>query len=107
MRSALALAVFAALAAVQPALAQGSGFTAEQRGAAFDAAAANHDGKLSRAEFATTPRGHAPNDFEANWKASDKDGDGFVSRKEFIEPMTGELPNAPGDGAQRTPEHPS
>jgi len=83
--------------------AQGSGFSAEQRAAAFDAADANHDGKLTRDEFKNTPRGRAPNDPDANWKASDKDGDGYVSRKEFIEPMTGESLTAPGAAAQPAP----
>jgi hypothetical protein len=84
------------------ALAQGSGFTAQQRAAAFDAADVNHDGKLSRDEFKNTPRGRAPNDPDANWKASDKDGDGYVSRKEFIEPMTGESLDAPSAPAAPT-----
>ncbi len=55
--------------------------------AAFDRADANHDGKLDKAEFRTTARAQPPNDADAAWRNADKDGDGFISRDEFVAPI--------------------
>jgi len=90
-----ACALLAALAAGGASHAQGSGLTASQRAAAFDAADADHDGVLTPDEFLNTPRGRAPNNPIVNWLATDKNQDGVVTRQEFIEPMIGEDLAAP------------
>jgi Ca2+-binding EF-hand superfamily protein len=60
----------------------------EQRGANFDKADANHDGKLDKAEFANTPRAQPPNDAVQVFAASDLNHDGLVTRAEFVEGVT-------------------
>ena len=54
-----------------------------QVAANFDRADTDKDGKLTKAEFMTTPRGKPPNDPDQTFKVSDVNGDGAVSKAEF------------------------
>ena len=94
MRLIIAAALGLALIA-GPGLAQSP--TSEQRAANFDKADTNKDGKLTREEFAATPRAQPPNDAVAVFEASDANHDGSVSKAEFIVPMAGEV-SAPAPG---------
>jgi len=95
----LAVLAFAAGALAVPALAQPGGKppTPEERAAFFDKADVNKDGKLSLAEFKTTPlaqrAANATDDQHAQFFASrDTDRDGSLSKAELTAPMNQEHP---------------
>jgi Ca2+-binding EF-hand superfamily protein len=89
MAAALAVALAAPAVLAQEVRVQlQSNSTAEQRGANFDKADANHDGKLDKAEFANTPRAQPPNDAGQVFAASDANHDGVVTRAEFVDGVT-------------------
>jgi hypothetical protein len=82
-RLAVMLAAAAALAA--PAFAQqGTPPTPEQRAARFDAADANKDGKLDKAEFTASLPERAQANADMMWGRIDADGDGFVTKDQFM-----------------------
>jgi len=79
------IALISALAAViaAPALAQPP--TPEERAARFEAADKNHDGKLDKAEFIASLPPAAQASADQIWSARvDTDGDGFVTREQFM-----------------------
>jgi hypothetical protein len=63
----------------------------QDRAQSFDKADTNHDGVLSRAEFAATPRAMPPADAAIAFVVSDQNKDGVVSRAEFLDPNYGTL----------------
>ena len=69
--------------------------TMEQRANDFDKSDANKDGKLTKAEFATTPRAQPPADADETFAVSDLNKDGVVSKVEFLDPNFGTLPTPP------------
>lgn len=89
----LALTLMAA--ASLPALAQQPPQpTPEERAARFDAADKNKDGKLDKAEWTTTLPERAASRADQIWTSRiDPDGDGFVSKEQFLA-----MPARPGAG---------
>jgi hypothetical protein len=85
----LAIAV-AALAA--PAFAQQTPPTPEERAARFDAADKNKDGKLDKAEWTTTLPEQAQAMAEQIWGRVDQDGDGFVTKEQYLALRMGPRP---------------
>jgi Ca2+-binding EF-hand superfamily protein len=63
----------------------------DERAQSFERADANHDGKLSRDEFAATPRAAPPADAAKAFAVSDLNKDGMVSKAEFLDPNYGAL----------------
>lgn len=82
-----------------PALAQGP-MTPEQREARFTAGDANHDGKLDKKEWlASIPEQMKANasadQLEQMWSTRlDADGDGFVTKEQFLALRMGPRPGA-------------
>jgi EF hand len=83
----LAAAAALVLAFAGPALAQGGPPSPEQRAARFDAADANKDGKLDKAEWVTSiPEQMKANiDVDQAWSTRvDADGNGFITKEEYM-----------------------
>ena len=85
-----AVAVLAAGAGMaQPPGGGRGGMTPEQREAAFATADANKDGKLDKAEFATTLPEQVRQAAEQIFPNRDANSDGFISKEEFMAPGRG------------------
>ncbi|MEY2757114.1 MAG: hypothetical protein RIR33_892 [Pseudomonadota bacterium] len=99
-RQDMKLTIFAAVSAAAalataPALAQpgGSPPTPEQREARFMAADANKDGKLDKAEFVSSLPERAQAMADQIWSSRvDSDGDGFVTKEQFMALRMGPAP---------------
>jgi hypothetical protein len=84
MKLKLATLAIAAAALAAPALAQPPAQTPEQREAAFKTADKNNDGKLDKAEWTTTLPEQAQAMADQIWGRVDGDGDGFVTKEQFL-----------------------
>jgi hypothetical protein len=84
MKLKLAMLAIVAVALAAPALAQPPAQTPEQREAAFKAADKNNDGKLDKAEWTTTLPEQAQAMADQIWGRVDGDGDGFVTKEQFL-----------------------
>jgi hypothetical protein len=84
---AIAVAAFAA-----PALAQQTPPTPEERAARFDAADKNKDGKLDKAEWTTTLPEQAQAMADQIWTRVDADGDGTVTKEQYLALRMGPRP---------------
>jgi len=82
--------VVASLAA--PALAQQTPPTPEERAARFDAADKNKDGKLDKAEWTTTLPEQAQAMADQIWARVDQDGDGSVTKEQYLALRMGPRP---------------
>ena len=80
-------------ALVAPAFAQPPPQTPEQRAARFEAADKNHDGKLDKAEFISSLPAEAQAMADQFWSSRvDADGDGFVTKEQFLSLRAGPRP---------------
>ena len=76
-----------------PAFAQPTPPTPEERAARFEKADANHDGKLDKAEFVSSLPEAAREMADQIWSSRvDTDGDGFVTREQFLALRMGPRP---------------
>jgi Ca2+-binding EF-hand superfamily protein len=94
MKKLVLVAAVAALAV--PAFAQTPPTPAE-REARFTAADANHDGKLDKAEFTNSIPEDRRGMVDQIWGRIDADGDGFVTKEQFLA-MRGRGGPPPGGG---------
>lgn len=82
---ALLMAPIVAAILAGPALAQPGAMTPEQREARFAAADANKDGKLDKAEWLSALPDAARARADEIWSARvDADGDGFITKDQFM-----------------------
>lgn len=72
--------------------------TPEERAAQFVKADANKDGKLSKAEWSTTLSERAKGMADQIWQRLDADGDGSVTKEQFLAPRQGGGGGRPGGG---------
>ena len=84
MKLKLATLAIVAAALAAPALAQPPAQTPEERAARFDAADKNKDGKLDKAEWTTTLPEQAQAMADQIWGRVDADGDGSVTKEQFL-----------------------
>ena len=76
-----------------PAFAQPTPPTPEERAARFEKADANHDGKLDKAEFVSSLPEQARAMADQIWSSRvDTDGDGFVTKEQFLALRMGPRP---------------
>jgi len=89
----LAVLSVLAMALAAPALAQPTPPTPEERAARFEKADANKDGKLDKAEFVSSLPEQARAMADQIWSARvDADGDGFVTKEQFLALRMGPRP---------------
>ncbi len=89
----LAVLSVLAMALAAPALAQPTPPTPEERAARFEKADANKDGKLDKAEFVSSLPEQARAMADQIWSARvDTDGDGFVTKEQFLALRMGPRP---------------
>ena len=88
----VAVSALAALLAV-PAFAQPTPPTPEERAARFEKADANKDNKLDKAEFVSSLPEQAQAMADQIWSSRvDTDGDGFVTKEQFLALRMGPRP---------------
>jgi Ca2+-binding EF-hand superfamily protein len=91
-------ATFAGLVAIalaSPAFAQQGPMTPEQREARFDAGDLDKDGKLSKDEWVAQLPEPARERADQLWGRLDADGDGFVTKEQFMALRMGPAPPQP------------
>jgi hypothetical protein len=86
------LAVLVAVALAAPAFAQQTPLTPEERAARFDAADKNKDGKLDKVEWTTTLPEQAQAMADQLWGRVDADGDGSVTKEQYLTLRMGPRP---------------
>ena len=91
MKLKLATLAIVAAALAAPALAQ-TPLTPEERAARFDAADKNKDGKLDKAEWTTTLPEQAQAMADQIWGRVDADGDGSVTKEQYLALRMGPRP---------------
>jgi len=92
MKLRLATLAIVAAALAAPALAQPPQLTPEERAARFDAADKNKDGKLDKAEWTTTLPEQAQAMADQIWGRVDADGDGSVTKEQYLALRMGPRP---------------